>query len=153
MVIGSEDPDFAGGAYVKQNVPDAFGQPVNLMLGALVVVVILFMTFQKNPMIRISAIMIGLIVGFIVAAMLGKVNFASLGSGPIFALPIPFKYGFSFDLGLFLPVAFIYLITAIETTGDLTANSVISGEPVSGETYLKRIKGGVNTLMNTGISG
>ncbi len=145
--------DFAGGAYVKQNVPDAFGTPSNLLLGALVVVVILVMTFQKNPMIRIAAIMIGLIVGFIVAAILGKVNFGAFGSPDYFAIPIPFKYGFSFDLGLFLPVAFIYLITAIETTGDLTANSVISGEPVSGETYLKRIKGGVLADgVNSGIA-
>lgn len=145
--------DFAGGAYVKQNVPEAFGDPVNLALGALVVVVILIMTFQKSPMIRISAIMIGLIAGFIVAAILGKVNFASFGSPDYFAIPIPFKYGFNFDIGLFLPVAFIYLITAIETTGDLTANSVISGEPVSGETYLKRIKGGVMADgINSGIA-
>ncbi len=32
---------------------------------------------------------------------------------------IPFKYGFAFDWQAFLPIAFIYLITVIETTGDL----------------------------------
>ncbi|MCO6186161.1 uracil-xanthine permease family protein [Rhizobium sp. L1K21] len=130
--------DFAGGVGAED-----LGSPVNLALGAIVVVVILAFTFQKNPMLRIAAIMLGLVAGFIVAAALGKVNFSSLGTQPIFALPIPFKYGFSFDLGLFLPIAFIYLITAIETTGDLTANSVVSGEPVEGEVYLRRIKGGV----------
>ncbi len=131
--------DFAGGV----GAGDAFGSPVNLLLGFLVVAVILVMTFQRNPMIRISAIMIGLIAGFIVAAIIGKVDFSSFGSQPLFAVPVPFKFGFAFDFTLFLPIAFIYLITAIETTGDLTANSVISGEPVEGPTYMSRIKGGV----------
>jgi xanthine permease XanP len=130
--------DFAGGVGAAD-----FGSPVNILLGLFVVAVILTLTFQKNPMIRISAIMLGLVAGFIVAAFIGKVNFASFGSQPIFALPVPLKYGFDFDLGLFLPIAFVYLITAIETTGDLTANSVISGEPVEGDVYMARIKGGV----------
>ncbi|MBN9670791.1 nucleobase:cation symporter-2 family protein [Roseibium aggregatum] len=141
--------DFAGGF----GAGDEFGSPANLGLGLLVVVVIVFFSFQKNPMLRISAIMLGLIAGLIVATAFGKVNFSGLGSQPLFALPMPFKYGFSFDLTLFVPIAFVYLITAIETTGDLTANSVISGEPVSGPTYLKRIKGGVLADgVNSGIA-
>ena len=58
----------------------------------------------------------------------------------MFAVPVPVKFGLDFDWSLFLPVAFIYLDTAIETSGDLTANSVILGEPVEGELYKKRIK-------------
>ncbi|WP_281353347.1 uracil-xanthine permease family protein [Jiella pacifica] len=94
-------------------------------------------------MIRISAIMLGLVAGFLVALVLGRVDVSSFGTGPLFALPMPLRYGLDFDLALFLPIAFIYLITAIETTGDLTANSVIAGEPVRGDLYLSRIKGGV----------
>lgn len=131
--------DFAGGA----NAGDSLGAPINLFLGFIVVAMILVLAFQANPMVRISAIMLGLAGGFVIAALLGEVDFSRFGTGPIVALPIPFRYGIDFDLGLFLPIAFIYLITAIETTGDLTANSVISGEPVKGPLYLSRIKGGV----------
>ncbi|MDE0924578.1 uracil-xanthine permease family protein [Aurantimonas coralicida] len=131
--------DFAGGARAG----DALGEPVNLLLGFIVVAAILVLTFQRNPTVRISAIMAGLVIGFVVAALLGKVDFSSAGSGPLIALPIPFRYGIDFDLALFLPIAFIYLITAIETTGDLTANSIIAGEPVRGDLYMARIKGGI----------
>ncbi len=131
--------DFAGGAMAG----DALGEPVNLLLGFIVVAAILVLTFQRNPTVRISAIMAGLVIGFVVAAILGKVDFSSAGSGPLIALPIPFRYGIDFDLALFLPIAFIYLITAIETTGDLTANSIIAGEPVRGDLYMARIKGGI----------
>jgi xanthine permease XanP len=41
----------------------------------------------------------------------------------------------------------------IETMGDLTANSVISGEPVEGDLYLSRIKGGVlGDGVNSGLA-
>lgn len=131
--------DFAGGATAGENL----GDPVNLALGFLVVAVILVLSFHSNPMIRISAIMLGLVAGFLVALVLGRVDASSFGTGPLVALPMPLRYGLDFDLALFLPIAFIYLITAIETTGDLTANSVIAGEPVKGDLYLSRIKGGV----------
>ncbi|TFF19812.1 purine permease [Jiella endophytica] len=131
--------DFAGGA----NAGESLGDPMNLFLGIFVVAVILVLSFHANPMIRISAIMLGLVAGLLLALVLGKVDFSSFGSGALLAVPIPFRYGIDFDIALFLPIAFIYLITAIETTGDLTANSVIAGEPVKGDLYLARIKGGV----------
>ena len=131
--------DFAGGARAG----DDLGKPLFLLLGLLVVAVILVTTFMGNATVRIAAIMIGLIVGTIVASFFGMVNFAALGNADLFALPIPFKYGIDFDIGLFLPIAFLYFVTAIETSGDLTANSVIAGEPVEGEVYMERIKGGV----------
>ncbi len=131
--------DFAGGAQAG----DDLGKPLFLFLGMLVVAVILVVTFLGNPMLRIAAIMIGLIVGTIVASFFGLVNFGALGSAKLFAMPIPFKYGLDFDFGLFVPIAFLYFVTAIETSGDLTANSVIAGEPVEGEVYMERIKGGV----------
>ncbi|MER5172333.1 nucleobase:cation symporter-2 family protein [Thioclava sp. GXIMD2076] len=141
--------DFAGGAMAGENL----GQPVNLLLGAIVTVVILICTFMGKPMLRIGAIMVGLIVGTLVAMALGMVNFAPLANAQIFALPIPFRYGLNFDFGLFIPMAFLYLVTAIETSGDLTASSVVSGQPVSGPLYLKRIKGGVlGDGVNSGIA-
>lgn len=74
---------------------------------------------------------------------MGKVDFSSLLSLPAIVIPSPFKYGFSFDFAAFLPIAIIFLITPLETTGDLTANSMVSKQPVCGPLYIKRIKAGV----------
>ncbi|EBA10490.1 xanthine/uracil permease family protein [Sagittula stellata E-37] len=131
--------DFAGGAQAGETL----GAPVNLLMGAIVVAVILVLTFVGNPMLRISAIMIGLVVGTIVAMVLGQVDLSRAGQGELLAIPQPLKYGLDFDIGLFLPIAFVFLVTAIETSGDLTANSVIAGQPVKGPLYMKRIKGGI----------
>ncbi|MEM1288334.1 MAG: nucleobase:cation symporter-2 family protein [Pseudomonadota bacterium] len=141
--------DFAGGAGAGENL----GLPINLLLGAIVVITILAFTFYGGPMLRISAIMIGLVFGFIVAAILGQVDFSSFGNAPLFALPTPLRFGLDFDVFLFIPIAFIYLVTAIETSGDLTANSIIAGQPVEGPTYMKRIKGGIlGDGINSGIA-
>ncbi|MGE4499463.1 MAG: nucleobase:cation symporter-2 family protein [Hydrogenovibrio sp.] len=130
--------DLAGGF----KAPD-FGSLENLSLGLLVLAIIIVLNRSSNAWIRLSAIIIGLGVGFIVAGLMGKLSFDNLATLPVMNFPIPFKYGFSFDWGAFIPVALIYLITAIESTGDLTANSMVSKQPISGPLYMSRIKGGV----------
>ena len=130
--------DLAGGFKAKD-----LGSPQNLMLGGTVLLVVIIMNQMKNQWLRISSIAIGLITGFIIAYFMGKVDFSNLASLPAISIPQPFKYGFSFDFAAFLPIALIYVITAIETTGDITANCVISGEEIQGEKYRKRVQGGV----------
>ncbi|MGB3491246.1 MAG: nucleobase:cation symporter-2 family protein [Elainellaceae cyanobacterium] len=120
-----------------------FGSPQNLGLGALVLVTIVVLNSLENTLLRMSSIVIGLVVGYLVALPMGLVNFGSLSSAPIFSLPIPFRYGFSFDFSVFIPFAFLYLITTIESVGDLTATSIVTGQPITGPTYMSRIKGGV----------
>jgi xanthine permease XanP len=90
-----------------------------------------------------GAIAIGLAVGYIISLVLGIVDFSALSKLPFFSLPIPFRYGMSFDWGAFAPFILLYVLTAIETVGDLTATSAVSGEPVKGSLYVRRIKGGV----------
>ena len=130
--------DFAGGVG-----SDDLGSYSNLFLGFIVLIVILSLTLVKNNTLKISSIFIGMLVGYIVAIFMGKVSFAAFGAQELIAIPIPFKYGFAFDLAAFIPIAFIYFITAIESMGDLTATSLLSDEPVAGDVYMKRIKGGI----------
>lgn len=130
--------DLAGGF----KAPD-FGSAENLILGVTVLTIIIVLNRSSNALIRLSSIIIGLVIGFIIAGFLGKISFAGLATLPMINIPIPFKYGFSFDWNAFIPIALIYLITAIETSGDLTANSIFSKQPIKGDLYQSRIKGGV----------
>ena len=120
-----------------------FGSLANLGVAALVLLTILTLNSTSSPLLRMSSIVIGLVVGYLVAWPLGLVSFDNLAGLPLFLLPIPFRYGFGFDLAAFIPFAFLYLITAIESIGDLTATSLLTGQPITGPRYMKRIKGGV----------
>jgi xanthine permease XanP len=131
----------AGGVAAQQN--GTFGSVQNLLLGGGVLLLVVILTTSNNRFLRMGAIAIGLIIGYIISAFMGMVNLSVLGQLPIISPPIPFRYGLSFDFTAFLPFILLYVLTAIETVGDLTATSAVSGEPVTGALYMRRIKGGV----------
>ncbi len=130
------------------NAPD-FGAPINLALGLFVVLTIILLNRSNTPWVRLSAIIIGLAVGSLAAWFSGKLLPQVLPDLPLVSLPIPFRFGFSFDWSAFLPIALIYLISSIETVGDLTANCMIARQPISGPSYISRLKGGV---LGDGVS-
>ncbi|ROL78088.1 xanthine permease XanP [Pseudomonas chlororaphis] len=130
--------DMAGGF----GAPD-LGAASNLSLAALVLLTIVALNRFSHPMLRLGSIVIGLTLGFVVAWLLGRVDMAAMPDVPMVSVPVPFKYGFSFDLIAFIPLAVIFLISPLEAAGDLTANSMISQQPVKGPLYIKRIKSGL----------
>ncbi|MBN6713971.1 uracil-xanthine permease family protein [Pseudomonas capsici] len=130
------------------NAPD-FGAPINLALGIFVLAIIIALNRSRTPWVRLSAIIIGLAVGSVAAWMSGKLVPHPILDLPLISVPVPFKFGFSFDWTAFLPVALIYLISSIETVGDLTANCMLARQPISGPSYVSRLKGGV---LGDGVS-
>jgi xanthine permease XanP len=130
--------DLAGGVGSSD-----FGSPANLMLGFFVIAVIVLMNISSNNWIRLSSIVVGLIAGFVVAALTGMLAPSDLLPTAAFSVPIPFKYGFNFELAAFIPLAVIYVISSVETTGDITANCIISRQPITGDGYIQRIRNGV----------
>jgi len=120
-----------------------FGSMQNLGLALLVLVSIIFFNRSNNRFLRMGSIVLGLLIGCVAAYSLHMIDFSSLkGSGSL-NIPVPFKYGLNFDLGTIIGIGLIYLVTAVEAFGDITANSLISGEPVEGPVFLKRAQGGV----------
>lgn len=120
-----------------------FGSFENVGIAALVLVLIVFFNRSSNRYLRMGSIVIGLVVGYILAWVLGMVDFGSVQSYGGFNYPNPFKYGLNFNISSIIGLGLVYLITSIEAYGDITANSLISGEPVEGDTFMKRAEGGI----------
>ena len=120
-----------------------FGSIEYVGLSALVLAVIIFFNRSNNHYLRMSSIVIGLAIGYVVSWAMGMVNFSDIPDFGNLNIPIPFKYGVSFDLSAIVSLGLVYLITAIEAYGDITANSLISGQPVEGEKFMKRASGGI----------
>lgn len=120
-----------------------FGSFENVGIAALVLVLIVFFNRSSNRYLRMGSIVIGLVVGDILAWVLGMVDFGSVQSYGGFNYPNPFKYGLNFNISSIIGLGLVYLITSIEAYGDITANSLISGEPVEGDTFMKRAEGGI----------
>ena len=130
-----------GGAAAQAD--GTFGSLRNIGLSVFVLILIIFFNRSSNRYLRMSSIVIGLAVGYVIAYFFGMVDFSSVRDFGGVNIPVPFRYGISFDVSAIVALALIYLITAIEAYGDITANSLISGEPVEGETFVKRASGGI----------
>ncbi len=135
--------DAGGGAWIMQNKPELFANAESLILALIVLVAVVIFNSFKSKWLRMGSIFLGMLVGYIVAALMGKVDFSILGSMPVITPPIPFRYGIAVAWPYIIPMCLLYLITTVESIGDLTATSMISGEAVEGDQYMKRISGGV----------
>ena len=141
--------------------PD-FGSASNLALGFLVLITILFFKQFTKGMTSVSSILIGIVVGYIAAFFMGKLNFAGVASASYFSFPSPLHYGFSFHWDAIIAMCLMYVVTTVETVGD------ISGVTMGGmnrEATDKELAGGVmadgvgsmfaacfNALPNTSFS-
>ena len=131
-----------------------FGSIEYVGLAALVLIFIIFFNRSSNRYLRMSSIVIGLLIGYVISWAMGMVNFSDIQSYGSLNIPVPFKYGISFDISAIVSLGLVYLITAIEAYGDITANSMISGQPVEGEKFMKRASGGILADgFNSAIAG
>ncbi|PLR33604.1 xanthine permease XanP [Chimaeribacter californicus] len=133
-----------GGGYGAMS-DHTFGAPKNLLLAAAVLGVIILLNRQRNPYLRVASLVIAMLVGYLLAWAMDMLpaTAAASASHAWIMLPMPLYYGLGFDWNLLLPLMLIFMVTSLETIGDITATSDVSEQPVSGPLYMKRIKGGV----------
>jgi len=133
QAIALQDPDS----------PLALGSLQNWALAMLVFGIVGVCSASHNRYLRMSSVMIGLLVGFILSIFLGVADFSQLPSLPLVNVPVPFRFGLGFDAATFISFSIIYIALTLEVVGDITATSLVSAEPIDGPVYMRRVKGGV----------
>ena len=107
---------FGGGTGSEQ-----FGSLTNWVLGGVTLLsCILFNIFAKSYWKQLS-VLFGLIVGYILAAAIGVVDFSSLKDTSVVALPSILPYKPVFNINAIISVTLIFLVSATETIGDTSA--------------------------------
>ncbi|MEG0846898.1 MAG: nucleobase:cation symporter-2 family protein [Niameybacter sp.] len=97
-----------------------FGAPENLFLGFLVMIIIIGLKQFTKGFTSVSSILIGIVVGYIVAMCMGKVDFSGVTNAAWFSMPQPFMFPFEFKLEVIIPMCIMYIATAVETVGDVS---------------------------------
>ena len=97
-----------------------YGSFSNLLIAGVVMLITLFLNQFSKGFLSYSSILIAAIVGYFLAVFLGKVTFTHLSSGSWFSFPIPLKFGLEFHLAPILTLSFVYVVSALETLGDIT---------------------------------
>ena len=116
-----------------------FGSVENLFLGVIVLIVIVALKHGTKGMTSSSSILIGIIVGYVVAAIMGAVlpttavnadgveytkawvlNWDKVAQAKWFAVPQIMPVKPVFDLRAIVPVMIMFIVTAVETVGDIS---------------------------------
>ncbi len=122
-----------GGGYA-----DDFGSAQNLLLGLITLVTCLLWNIFAKGYIKQLSVLVGLMVGYVVAIVMGKVDLTAIISGDIVALPHLMPYMPEFHPSAILSACIIFLVSAAETIGDTSAlvsgglNRTITGKEISG---------------------
>ena len=109
-----------GGGYAED-----FGSATNLLLGAITLAVCLGWNILAKGYLKQLSVLAGLVVGYIAAIPMGKVDLSVIFSEGIVSLPKILPYAPEFHLGAIFSVAIIFMVSAAETIGDTTA--MVSG--------------------------
>ena len=107
---------FAGG----QGAAD-FGSWQNWVVGPVTLLTCLIAQMINHQMVRSLSVLIGLIVGYLLALCMGIVDFSGLSDVSIVSLPTLLPFTPEFHLDTILAIVCVYLVSATETIGDTSA--------------------------------
>lgn len=126
-----------------------YGDPFNLGVALLVLVAILLVTKYVKGFFGNIAVLLGIVLGFLVAAAFGKVSFAGLREAQWVDLIYPFQFGMpKFDLWAIASMTLVMLVVMIESTGMFLALGELTGKPLTQEDIARGLRAdGVGTLI------
>lgn len=139
-----------------------YGSLQNWGVALSVIIVTLGLKFFARGMWSVAAVLIGLIVGYIIAAALGMVSFGNVGRAAVFALPDPFHFGIEFHVAAIVGFCLMAFVSAIETVGDVSgitkggAGREATDKEITGATYAdgfgSAVAGIFGAMPNTSFS-
>lgn len=118
----------------------------NWLLAIIALGVIIICNIWGKGMIKIIPIMLGIIISYIVALIIGEVNFSELTTSEIIALPIQSTAFAKFDMSAIITIVPIALATMMEHIGDISAIGATTGKNYIANPGLHR------TLIGDGVA-
>lgn len=120
----------------------------NWAVAAFTLIVVMVMSNKGKGICKLAAILLGMIAGYIVAAVFGMVDLSEVRDAAWFSLPQFMHFGIKFEFSACIALALLFAINAIQAIGDLTATTVggLNREPTDQE-----LQGGIVTYGLTNV--
>ena len=120
----------------------------NWAVAAFTLIVVMVMSNRGKGICKLAAILLGMIAGYIVAAVFGMVDLSEVRDAAWFSLPQFMHFGIKFEFSACIALALLFAINAIQAIGDLTATTVggLNREPTDQE-----LQGGIVTYGLTNV--
>ena len=152
---------YAAGGVPAIGTPE-YGSLQNWFVAIVVIVTTLGFKFFTRGLLSVAAVLIGLLVGYVVAYFMGMVSFINIVLASPFALPNPIHFGIEFTFAAILGFVLMAFISAIETVGDVSgiteggAGRAATDKEIQGATYAdglgSALAGVFGALPNTSFS-
>ena len=128
-----------------------FGDPQNVALAfATVLIIVLIYRLLPDFLSRV-AILLGLVIGTVVAVPFGFVNFGRLANANIFQLTVPFHFGLPiFEVGAIVSMFIVMLVIMVETTADILAIGQIIDKPADRQQVTNGLRA---DMLSTAVAG
>jgi len=110
-----------------------YGSFANLGLAGLVLFITVFLNQFFEGFLRVISVFVGIVVGYIAAIAMGMVDFSAVATAGWITVPTPLKYGLSFPPSAVVTMAFLYIITGIESIGDISGTVAATGRDATKE--------------------
>ncbi|MFJ2088876.1 nucleobase:cation symporter-2 family protein [Streptomyces sp. NPDC087901] len=119
---------------------DDYGSTTNITMAAVTLVIVLALRKLLRGFLQQIAILLGLVVGTIVAIPVGITDFGAIKDADVVGFPTPFHFGApQFEIAAIVSMCIVMLVCMTESTADMLALGKIVGRPADERT----IEGGL----------
>lgn len=123
---------------------ESFGSMGNIGLAALTLVLVLVLSKVGSATVSRLSILLAMVIGTVIATLLGMADFSTVSQGPIFGLPSPFHFGVpTFHVAAIISMCIVIMVTLVETSADILA----VGEIIDTKVDAKRLGNGLRADM------
>ena len=122
----------------------------NWAVAAFTLIVVMVMSNKGKGICKLAAILLGMIAGYIVAAVFGMVDLSEVRDAAWFSLPQFMHFGIKFEFSACIALALLFAINAIQAIGDLTATTVggLNREPTDQELQVGIVTYGLTNVLS-----
>ena len=121
--------DWAAGGVGSGN----YGAVGNLAIAGFVLALVIAFVQWGKGIISASAVVLGIVCGYLLCLALGLIDFTQVREAPVFAIPQPLHFGMSFPVSGIVAMSIAFLVTIVETTGTFMALGAATQTPIRGK--------------------
>lgn len=100
-----------------------YGSWQNWLVALITLTVVVCLNHFTTGLLKLSSILAGVIVGYIVALFFGMVDFSNLASAGYFQFPAPLHFGLVFEPSACVAIGLLFAINSIQAIGDFSATT------------------------------
>ncbi|MBB6623610.1 purine permease [Clostridium gasigenes] len=128
-----------------------FGSPKNWLVAFVTLGVVIYLNYFTNGKLKLASILVGIIVGYVVALFLGMVSFTDVQAAGWIQTPKFMHFGMSFNATAIISMVIMHIVNSVQAIGDMSATTggAMNRVPTDKELSGGVIGNGISSIMGS----